>query len=156
MKKANIRPRLMTAIQAGVLGAVLVVGASACNLNTNQAGTESTADVCADLGELLPHQVADVVASPYVLDMYLPSEVKANKPVTDALKAYLQLSQTLHTEADQAADPELAAALISTANSVDADGAKIKTIDDVRAIPSTIDLTSVDQFCPQLDGQVYR
>jgi len=154
MNQMNVRPRLVMAIQAGVLGAAMVLGAGACNLNTDAAGTESTSDVCADLGAVLPHQVADVVVIPYTLDLYQPSDLP-DKPVNDAVTSYDRLSETLRTEADQAADADLAAALNSTADSVDADRAKIRTLDDVRAIPSVIDLTSVDSFCPRLDGDVY-
>jgi len=142
--------RLMTAIPAALLGVALAAATAACQ-PANGAGTESTADVCADLNDNLPVYVANIAANPLNLGMYPanPSPADQAKIVSDTRASYSDLSAALREEADYAEDPATAAALLDTADRVDARASTINTVEDVSNITlaNEVDTSPIDSVC---------
>lgn len=145
--------RLMTAIPAAVLGVVLAAATAACQ-PPNSGGGESTADVCADLGDNLPLMVGSIVASPLQLGMYPgePSPADQAHIVSTTRASYSDLSAALREEAGYAADADTATALTNTADGVDSRASTINTIADVAKITdaNAVDVTPLYGVCPDL------
>lgn len=151
--------RLMSAVQAGMLGAVLVAGAGACTSTGGYdivGGNESTADVCDDLGNTLPPLVGSVATSALTLGLYPdPTPDQQAREVEATRASFTQLSRALRVEAGNAGDDGLTGALVDTADGVDAQAAKIRTVDDIASIDSkTVDTSKLDPYCPDLRSQL--
>lgn len=145
--------RLVAAIPAALLGIALAATAAACQ-PSDSGGSESTAEVCTDLGDNVPMMVASIEASPLELAFY-PTPVPAAdqaRIVSDTRGSYRQLSDTLRGEADTAADEDTVTALTTTADGVDARAATVNTVDDVAAITNdnAVDISPLYPVCPDL------
>jgi hypothetical protein len=144
--------RLMTAIPAALLGVTLAAATAACQ--PADRGGKSTAEVCTDLDNNLPVLIGSIEASPLQLGMYPdePSPSDQAHIVDVTRSSYADLSTALRGEADYAADADTAAALMNTADGVDARAATINTTADVSKITdgNAVDISLLYPVCPSL------
>lgn len=144
---------------AGVLGIALFAGTGASCTPTGDdvvGGNESTSEVCGDLGTQLPPLVGGVTASALILatDTDTSPSHQAQQ-VSNTRNSFGQLSDALRAEAAVAADPGLASALDDTADGLDAEAAKVRTVDDIAAIDGdSVDTSKLNPYCPDLQGQL--
>jgi len=148
--------RLRTAIPAAMLGITLATAAAACQ--PTDGGGKSDAEVCADLDQQLFPLVADI--STLGIDLSLDGPIdqmtadRQAQILNHAHTAFSNLSAALRAEADQADSADTAASLNTTADGVDADAAKIKTVRDVATVSfQTLRLDGLYQRCPELQTQ---
>jgi len=146
----------MTAVPAAVLGVVLATAAAACQ-PPNGGGSKSNAEVCSDMDDQIPYLVAGIVSSSMSLGFYQGGvdDMSADDQATvlnQVHASYSDLSGALRSEADLADDADMAATLNATADDVDAQGARIKTVRDVAAMGAdSVDVSRLYSHCPGMN-----